>query len=159
MSPEAVVVWNGASRQLLCGGLERDYAAMHGAGWDLIYTPPSPMTTPWHGLSDRDLRRLYVDEWLRGQWARGSRIVTNCTGEPKHRHAAADGLLACLLTTAETADPCPLNTQQFTEAAQTAGRPGRNLRQHVRSELSRLVGDGRLRRICKDHYRVGKETR
>ena len=40
------VIWNG--RDELTDSLDRDYAAMRGEGWDLIYEPPSPLTTPWY---------------------------------------------------------------------------------------------------------------
>jgi hypothetical protein len=39
-------VWNG--RDSLTDSLDRDYAAMRGEGWDLIWVPPSPLTTPWN---------------------------------------------------------------------------------------------------------------
>ena len=39
------VVWNG--RDELIEPLERDYADMKGDGWDLIWEPTSPLTTPW----------------------------------------------------------------------------------------------------------------
>lgn len=42
---QAEVVWNG--RDSLTESLDRDYEAMRGEGWDLIWIPPSPMTTPW----------------------------------------------------------------------------------------------------------------
>lgn len=38
-------VWNG--RDSLTESLERDYADMKGDGWDLIWEPTSPLTTPW----------------------------------------------------------------------------------------------------------------
>ena len=38
-------VWNG--RDSLTDDLERDYADMRGEGWDLIWEPTSPLTTPW----------------------------------------------------------------------------------------------------------------
>lgn len=38
-------VWNG--RDALTESLERDYAVIGGEGWDLIWTPTSPLTTPW----------------------------------------------------------------------------------------------------------------
>ena len=39
------LVWNG--RDPLTEALERDYAAMKGDDWDVIYEPPSPLTTSW----------------------------------------------------------------------------------------------------------------
>lgn len=39
------VVWNG--RDELTESLERDYADMKDDGWDPIWEPPSPLTTPW----------------------------------------------------------------------------------------------------------------
>jgi hypothetical protein len=42
---EYETIWDG--RELLTESLDRDYAAMGGEGWDLIYVPPSPLTTPW----------------------------------------------------------------------------------------------------------------
>lgn len=38
-------IWNG--RDSLFEPTERDYAAMGGDGWDLIWVPTSPLTTPW----------------------------------------------------------------------------------------------------------------
>ena len=38
-------IWSG--RESLTEMLERDYAAMTGDDWDLIWVPPSPLTTPW----------------------------------------------------------------------------------------------------------------
>lgn len=38
-------VWNG--RDSLTDGLDRDFAAMRGDDWDLIWEPTSPLTTPW----------------------------------------------------------------------------------------------------------------
>lgn len=38
------VVWAGGD---LTASLDRDYAAMNGDGWDLVWTPTSPLTTPW----------------------------------------------------------------------------------------------------------------
>jgi hypothetical protein len=44
------VVWDGRE---LTEALERDYADMKGDGWDLIWTPTSPLTTPWDELRER----------------------------------------------------------------------------------------------------------
>lgn len=38
-------VWDG--RSPLTESLDRDYADMLGDGWDLIWEPTSPLTTPW----------------------------------------------------------------------------------------------------------------
>jgi hypothetical protein len=46
---DAIVVWDG--RETLVGGIERDYADMRGDGWDLIWQPTSPLTTPWEQYS------------------------------------------------------------------------------------------------------------
>src|SRR3990167_3645695 len=45
MSDDYEVVWSG--RDELTTDLDRDYAAMYGDGWDLIWIPTSPLTTPW----------------------------------------------------------------------------------------------------------------
>lgn len=42
-------VWNG--RDSLTDTLERDYAACQGEGWDLIWEPTSPLTTPWEEIA------------------------------------------------------------------------------------------------------------
>lgn len=44
MADEYEVVWDGRE---LTEGLDRDYADMKGDGWDLIWQPTSPLTTPW----------------------------------------------------------------------------------------------------------------
>jgi hypothetical protein len=44
-------VWDG--RRSLTDDLDRDYAAMRGDGWDLIWEPQSPLTTPWDDLIRR----------------------------------------------------------------------------------------------------------
>lgn len=46
------VVWDG--RGPLTESLDRDYADMRGDGWDVIWEPTSPLTTPW---------------WTFAQWA------------------------------------------------------------------------------------------
>lgn len=38
-------VWHGYDP--LGPSLERDYVAMRGDDWDLIWVPPSPLTTMW----------------------------------------------------------------------------------------------------------------
>ncbi len=45
-------VWNGRE---LTEGLERDYADMKGDGWDLIWEPTSPLTTPWYAYEHMHL--------------------------------------------------------------------------------------------------------
>lgn len=42
-------IWNG--RESLTETLDRDYAAMWGDDWDLIWVPTSPLTTPWENAS------------------------------------------------------------------------------------------------------------
>jgi hypothetical protein len=42
-------VWHG--RESITSSLERDYAAMWGDDWDLIWVPTSPMTTPWENAA------------------------------------------------------------------------------------------------------------
>lgn len=130
------VVWNGASRQMLCGGLERDYAAMQGDGWDVIYIPPSPLTTPWHGLSDADLRRLYLDDWQRSTRLTVARNVG--AGGPAHRPPAKTGLMTRLLQAAQS----PKNTSELLALVQ------RWSRRRVVDELTRLVRDGRMVRTA-----------
>lgn len=41
-------VWDG--HDALTDSLERDYAAMQGDGWDVIWEPTSPLTTPWDDI-------------------------------------------------------------------------------------------------------------
>lgn len=44
-------VWDG--REGLTDSLDRDYAAMKGDGWDLIWEPTSALTTPWDEIIRR----------------------------------------------------------------------------------------------------------
>ena len=46
---EYETVWNG--RDAVTDSLERDYAECRGEGWDLIWQPTSPLTTPWGDLA------------------------------------------------------------------------------------------------------------
>lgn len=49
MSDGYEVVWSGGEG--LVGGLDRDYAAMpQWDGWEPIWLPTSPLTTPWWEL-------------------------------------------------------------------------------------------------------------
>lgn len=57
--PEFESVWSG--RSALTDSLERDYAACCGEGWDLIYEPTSPLTTPWEYLLGVGLGRDALD--------------------------------------------------------------------------------------------------
>lgn len=45
MDEDYEVVWAG--RDELTDVIDRDYAAMRGEGWDLIWEPTSPLVTDW----------------------------------------------------------------------------------------------------------------
>jgi len=81
MDDDYEVVWDGKGE--LSDSLERDYAAMTGDGWDLIWIPPSALTTPW-------------SNWAPYAAERGDEhVVTNSEKPSRRRYAPRRTLAEC----------------------------------------------------------------
>lgn len=98
MSDTYEVVWSGGE---LMDSLDRDYAAMQGDGWDLIWQPTSPLTTPWDDIIRQ--RGTVVDaevyiatelERPKGPRRRARRVLTDWAAEYGGNMVQSGGRLA-----------------------------------------------------------------
>lgn len=64
-------VWNGKSS--LTESLDRDYAAMRGDGWEPVWEPTSPLTTPWEQYPQ--WHTLDPDRFVRTRFERARRLA------------------------------------------------------------------------------------